>query len=226
MTKSVIIATCFFLLFSNINTNITVKNGVIKGSIYDSNSAVILNIPVLVENMLTGESRILKTDSDGIYSIDVPPGRYKVKLISVAGYPIGEDRASFSVSSGETIVINFRPTPVAIASYLENGNYVSRYDGSFPASMTYFVPQTTGLTVKDLRIWFRGPVAYDKELFKYKMATASYDNFTIHSQQIIYDRFNGKLIAEGKVLFEDGHSTRFVKKVTIDLTKSTAFLEN
>lgn len=203
------------------------KNGTIKGAVYDLNGAIIVNIPISVENVTTGESKIIKVDpSIGTYQVSVPSGRYRSRLIQAAGYPVGEDRASFEVLPGKDIVINFRPSPVAIISVLENGKYISKYDGDFPSAMTHYVAlASNGLAVKDIRVWFKNMTISGSNNFRYDTATASYENFMISAATVTYDSSNRQLIAEGRVVLDDGVRTYSFKKVTLDLIKSALISE-
>ncbi|MFN0110980.1 MAG: hypothetical protein ACKVZH_19140 [Blastocatellia bacterium] len=222
LTVTAILKSVLFCLMS-LNS---VDNGTIKGAVYDLNGSLILNIPICIENVSTGETKILKVNGDtGNYSANVPSGVYRVRLVPIVGYPMGEDRASFFVHPKEEITINFRPTPIAVTSLIENGNYISRYDGNFPSVITHFFLKTNSLTVKDINIWFYKVTKLDSTTFRYENAVATFESYTLRGAVILYDLSSGQLVAEGKVLFEDGRQTRTLKKVTFDLAKSVATIQ-
>lgn len=226
MLTQILTAILFMISLPLAHFDTDINNGTVKGAIYDLNGAIIINLPICIENVLTGETKIVKVDPmSGTYSASVPSGRYRARLIQIVGYPVGEDRASFEVPARKDIVINFRPTPIAVTSVIENGKYTSKYDGDFPSAITHFVPQSSGLAIKDIRVWFKTLSVSGKNHFRYNTATASYENFMISGSVITYDSSNRQLIAEGKVLFEDGVRSYALKKVTLDLIKSTVNTE-
>jgi hypothetical protein len=83
----------------------TAINGTIEGVVTDATGAVLPGATVTITNVDNGAQRTLTTASDGGYrSALLPLGNYRVR-IEIAGFKAFE-RAGFSLSAGQTAVIN------------------------------------------------------------------------------------------------------------------------
>jgi hypothetical protein len=148
----------------------------------------------------------------------VSPSRYKVILQPSVGYPVPYVHASFRVSSGEKVSINFRPTPLAISDSIENGKWVERYEGSLPNATTYYVWRNDG-GIKDLHIQYYELETHEGRLeYKYSVIV-SVDKLTIYADKSILNKKSWALLAEGDVTIEEGEQIRKAKAVRLDLTK-------
>ncbi len=116
----------------------------IEGTVYDMHEALIVGVWISIENTETGEVRNLRTDEGGRYSANLQKGRYRVTMRAHPGYPPGYEHSSFVISSGEKVIINFRPKPFAISDSIEGGHWIERYEGDFPTNTTHFIQQPTG----------------------------------------------------------------------------------
>src|SRR6266567_496107 len=90
--------------------------GVIQGTAYDLNGAVIRNTPISIENTNTGDAINMRTDGTGQYRAEVQVGRYRVIMRPSVGYPIGYEHSSFVIVPEQKVTINFRPKPLSISS--------------------------------------------------------------------------------------------------------------
>jgi hypothetical protein len=193
----------------------------IEGTIYDMHEALIVGVWISIENTETGEVRNLRTDEGGRYSASLQKGRYRVTMRLHPGYPFGYEHASFLISSGERVIVNFRPKPFAIVSSIEGGNWIERYDGDFPTDATHFIQQPTG-AIRELRI--QGDTLRTRgQTFEYRFwVIASFDRLTLHADKAVFDSKKARLVADGHVIFEDGIRVRRARRVELDLLTGTA----
>jgi hypothetical protein len=226
MWSPAFITSLLLLLFCTGRTSLAQgeARGTIEGAVYDLYESVIVNVWISVENTRTGEIINLRTDDAGRYSTRVQEGRFRVTMRPSVGDPFFYEHASFSVSSNEKVTINFRPKPFSISDSIEGGHWRETYVGAFPSYATHFIQQRDG-AIRDLRIQYQRSKTRSGGIEYQLSVTASFDRYTIYADKVFFDKQNGKLMAEGAVLFEDGSNARKVKRVEIDLSRSsfTAF---
>jgi hypothetical protein len=207
------------LVFSwNLGTSLAEDNStaIVEGAVYDMYGAVITNIPISVENTGTGDVINLRTDDSGRYSTRVQVGTYKVSMRPSVGYPIGYEHASFTISPAERVVLNFRPKPFSISDSIESGHWIETYIGSLPNEATHFVQRRDG-AIKDLRLQYQ-KVRTRSAAIEYKFSvTASFDKLTVYANRVIFHTKEGRLTADGNVLFEDGQRAHKTKRIELNL---------
>lgn len=193
---------------------------VIEGTIYDLYGAVIPGVRISVENADTGEIINLQTDDRGRYVTKVDAGHYVVSRYPSVGYPIGYQHARFAVSTGEMVLINFRPKPFSISDSIKDSHWSEKYIGEFPGEATHFIQQNNG-AIKDVRIQYQQLKSHTSAIEYRFSVTASFDRYTMYADKVIFDAKNRKLIAEGDVLFEDGKEARRARGAEIDLSTNS-----
>lgn len=227
MRQSLILTIVIVTLFSGYNIVAGQNNdtAVIEGTVYDINEAVIVDVWISVENTATRELKNVLTDSTGRYRLSVPPGRYSVAIRPFPGYPLGYIHSSFFVSSGERVMVNFRPQPpYAISDSIESGHWSEKYEGPRLTHLTHFIQQRNG-TIKDLRVQCVRVNARG-EVFEYKYwVVASFDRLTLYAKRAVLYAKKARLLAEGSVTFEDGTRSRKANRVKIDLVTGFATVE-
>lgn len=117
----------------------------------------IANVPMVLQNIDTGQTLAVLTDSNGQYTFEnVPEGNYQV--VEYYGYtPTTSSPGDFLTATNQTIITTGGITPPI--------NYVSNpapgatdLDGVTPTTMKFSVPTTTDTTtVSTIR---NGPVKY------------------------------------------------------------------
>jgi len=193
----------------------------IEGTVYDMHEALIVGVWISIENTETGEVRNLRTDEGGRYSANLQKGRYRVTMRAHPGYPPGYEHSSFVISSGEKVIINFRPKPFAISDSIEGGHWIERYEGDFPTNMTHLIQKPTG-AIRELRIQCT-QLRTRGQTFEYRFwVIASFDRLTLHADKAVFDSKKSRLVAHGDVIFEDGIRVRRVRRVELNLLTGTA----
>lgn len=221
--RSLAVAVLLLALLTDGRTGLAQDKGdaIIQGSVYDLHQAAIVDVWISIENTRTAETRSLQTDDGGRYSASVQEGRYRVSMRPKPGHPFGYEHASFQISSGERVIVNFRPEPFAISSSIEGGHWLERYEGDFPTYTTHFVQQPGG-AIKDLRIQC-GRLRTRGNTFEYRFwVIASFDRLTVYTDRVVFEAKKARLVAEGDVLFEDGKRVRKATRVEIDLLTGAA----
>ncbi|HZM86345.1 MAG TPA: carboxypeptidase-like regulatory domain-containing protein [Blastocatellia bacterium] len=201
------------------------ESAVIEGNVYDPHEAVIIDVSVLVENVRTGDTKTIRTDGAGRYRTTVAAGRYRLTMLPKPGYPFGYEHSSFDISMGEKVLVNFRPTPLAISTSLENGRSVERYVGDYPILTTHFIQQEAG-PIRDLRVQC-SRLRQHNQVFEYSpWLVASFDRLTVYADTGFFDAEKGTFVGQGNVIFEDGVRVKRATRVEIDLIRgSTRILE-
>jgi len=100
-----VIVGLIFGIFSSVQVRSQVSNATLSGTVADSSGAVIANPKVSIQNVATGISREVTTDSDGFYSVsNLQPGSYQV-TVSASGFSTYE-QMSLTLTVGAHQVLN------------------------------------------------------------------------------------------------------------------------
>ncbi|MEO7658449.1 MAG: carboxypeptidase-like regulatory domain-containing protein, partial [Pyrinomonadaceae bacterium] len=103
---SLVVAICGAVMFVNAQT----VSGTLRGTITDSNGAVIPNASVTVRNKETGLERTVVTSNDGLYNIPfLPIGTYDVEATRTDFNKV--IRSDVRVGLNETMVVSLRLDP-------------------------------------------------------------------------------------------------------------------
>jgi hypothetical protein len=201
------------------------SSGHVRGTIFDSNEAVVPNVKVVFE--AAGMKREAVTNEEGFYEIELPVGVYRVTTNSM-GF-CASQRAPFRVRTSSDTLINLTLVvcPLAnILKYDEAGKYVGeecRYIDPFE-SESFPVTKMSGIQL-DLLIRY-GKRQEKESILEYQGAkvengvppgvTVSYDVLTIVADKVRFNKQMLMLEAEGRVVVEDGKQHMKLGKIEID----------
>ena len=97
--KCVLTITCLLAIFSGQSVNAQVFYGSIVGAVTDPSGAAVPNASIAIKDTATGQTREVKSDTGGRYTIsDVQAGTYEVK-ITASGFRT-------TTKTGVTVSIN------------------------------------------------------------------------------------------------------------------------
>jgi hypothetical protein len=182
----------------------TARTGKLKGSVFDSQGAVVVTPrpTIIIKSAGTGAINRITPNEDGKYEIDLPVGIYQISTDVPGFYPFR--RALFQIQPAETVMINLVPS----ARYFVRGTTVSptqaidkpaprpRYD-------TFSVPQSSSQLL-NLVIQFQKKRIFDRTS-EYQNAILSYNELTICADKLALERKTLRVKASGnQVLVEDG----------------------
>lgn len=186
---------------------------------------------LLIQNVRTGDSFTVMTNSQGTYKTEVMPGRYRTTLLEKHGFPVSQQRSPFNIQPGKTIQINYVAIPIGLDSSLTGARYISRYsDDNLPTSITYYLPSSDDFDLRELRIIYK-TVSANQNTARFSYSFVSYEQFYLHAAVVIYDYKNKTIMAYGSkdfgdVSFEDGLSHVKSGSVTINLRDLSYKLTN
>ena len=91
------------------------SSGTLRGTVEDTQGAVIPGVSVAVTNVGTGLERTVQSDAEGVYVVAaLPPGRYRVQA-HISGFQDQTREAELDVANA--VVVNFR---LAVGTLVEN----------------------------------------------------------------------------------------------------------
>lgn len=103
--RILIIAVFFLGFFTSVQVRSQVSNATLSGTVADASGAVIANAKVSIQNVATGISRDVTTDSDGFYSVsNLQAGGYQV-TVSASGFSTYE-QMGLTLTVGAHQVLN------------------------------------------------------------------------------------------------------------------------
>ena len=192
----------------------------VKGTVMDSNGAVIVLPEPTIIFKRNDEIRRVVVDESGDYEITLPPGVYTVATEIPGFYPFR--RAEFCLLPGSDVIINLVPTP----RYLVRGTTVSVREA------------VDTLTPKPKYNEFHVPgrgfsmlIQFEKkrgasEKIEYDRAVLTYDTLTIYADKLSFNRAHLRLKASGKrVIVEDGKQRFGVKQAAVAFKGGEPILE-
>jgi hypothetical protein len=187
--------------------------GHVKGTIVDSNGAVVTNVTVAFKT--NGQTRKVVTNQEGYYEIELPIGLYRVTT-HVPGF-CASQRALFRVQPSSNILLNLTLTVCPLAHFLKmdkSGRYVgeeARYIDPFE-SESFRIRTSSGARLNLLIRYgqhhrMNGTVEYQGTKVVNGVpsgVTISYDVLTIVADKVRLNKKTLLLQAEGNVIVEDG----------------------
>jgi hypothetical protein len=177
---------------------------------------------LLLQSVTDGNTKLIFTNEQGRYKVDIPPGRYRIRLLGKYKFPIMQERSPFNILSSENLKINFTSIPVGINSGLVESEYISRYnDNNLPISITYYFSSLQRVEMQEVKILCQ-TMESSQGVSIFTNAFVSYEHFFLHASEIIYDE-REKIItaksnsAANEVLLENGFVSEKHKEVSIKL---------
>lgn len=182
----------------------------VKGTVMDSNGAVIVLAESTIIFKRNDEIRRVVVDERGNYEITLSPGVYTVTTEIAGFYPFR--RAEFRLLPGSGVIINLVPIP----RYLVRGTTVSARESVDTSA--------TKPKYSEFRVPGRGLsmlIQFEKkrranEKIEYAGAALTYDALTIYADKLSFNTARLRLKASGKrVVVEDGKQRLEVKQVAV-----------
>jgi hypothetical protein len=193
--------------------SLVASSGHVKGTVFDSNGAVITNIKVIFEtNGLKSETI---TNGEGFYKIELPVGVYRITTYS-PGFCAAQ-RALFRVQSLSDILLDLTLDVCPIVTTLKmnkSGKFVSEEDRYIDPikSESFPIRDSSGAPLNLLvrygkRVEGKGIIEYQGVQYQNGVPssiTVSYDLLTIVADKVRFNRKTLLLEADGRVTVEDG----------------------
>jgi hypothetical protein len=196
--------------------------GHVRGTIFDSNKAVVTNVRVTFEAL--GEKRETVTNWEGHYDIELPIGTYQITT-HAQGFS-DYLRAPFRVESSSSTTINATLVVCSLAHFLKidkEGKYIGEEAHCLdPFKSESFYPNSSGLGLL-IRYGNRrkGP-----DIVEYggvpvtngipSGVTITYDLLTIVADKVSLNTKTYQLEADGNVTIEDGNQTLTMRNAKVD----------
>ena len=93
--------------------------GRIKGVLTDPTGALISDASIMIKNAALGKERELKSNEEGVFGLDLPPGTYEIKIKSYGFKTVHIKELELKANSVETLKLNlsidkavFGPHPI------------------------------------------------------------------------------------------------------------------
>ncbi len=202
-------------------------SGSVKGTIFDSNEAVVQNVKVYFESDTLRRETL--TNDDGDYKIELPVGVYRVTTNS-PGF-CASQRAPFRVqaSSGNLLNLTLVVCPLAnILTFDKDNKFVGeecRYIDPFQ-SESFQISKALDSTLTLLVRY--GSRREKEDVVEYQGAEVkngvpsgvfvSYDVLTITAEKVRFNKKTFLLEASGKVVIENGKQRKTLTDVRIDFS--------
>jgi hypothetical protein len=200
----------------------TIPAGRVRGTIFDSNKAVVTNVRVAFE--APGAKRETVTNEEGYYEIELPVGTYRMTT-EARGF-CGYQRAAFRFEPSSSKTINATLIICSLAHALridKHGKYVgeeARCIDPFESDSFYPNSRGMGLLVRyGIRHKRAGIVEYGGAQVANGIpsgVTVSYDLLTIVADKMSLNTETYQLEANGNVTIEDGNQSITLENARVD----------
>lgn len=205
-------------------------DGVVSGSITDTNNAFITKAAITLQNVVTKESRAVKTDDYGMYNISLTPGIYEVTARRTGFCP--QTRAPFEVKADSKLSINLRLYVCGIGLVISIDSKDKRNSGSYDALIYPYKEEKIMIgsssdagSLAIIRYGVKHPgkesTVYDAIVEENDSKPAvwlSYNTLQVSADSMTQSSTN-VFSAVGNVILEDGQIAREFKEIQFSLNE-------
>lgn len=211
----ILITLFLFLLFVIEFSAQTMTTGSVRGSLFDSNGAVILETHVIVAKPGFQES-VFPDPATGQFTFNLTPGVYTITTKEDVYFAIR--RAVFQVKENETIILNLRPTLRVLSVALEvtkrglrdqvTYNYVPKYMDFLP-----FRDSPLNVVIEYRTKKSKGTSS------EYKNAKLTYNDLSINADLLKFDDKTLSIDAIGNVTKDENGRQEKSEKLRLQIMK-------
>jgi hypothetical protein len=186
--------------------------GRVTGTVHDPNEAVIVGRNIIFRG--EGIERIVKTNDEGVYEVELPAGIYQVFFEAQAGF-LSYRRAPFRVEASKSIIINIALTMSSVPGhifYIGPPEKAPRFPPDKPLKYDSFLVANLSPVPLEMLVEFKNKRKRGAYL-EYRRATASYNSLLIYGDKLRFNKKHWLIEGEGNVILEDGKRRMKVNRV-------------